>query len=331
MVTLDELVPLVINLPSLEELKAAAERQIAVLNQQKTKLDGIATDLKALIERYNAQKSYLGHAAHWYGEQEWWLKLTVTIVAAGIGILLYIPAIISIALSLAFSFLLIDHYNVASTRDRLISEDLVAQNHSVETMLNLLNGTRENLEKGLKSLCKMNQDMGAENIRLRQNVDTVTRQVEEVKVMNTSLQATIKNFEANEKKLNLQLIAMSEELKKYEDMVGDSTRSFTTNNAVFQKTTNLMVENSKELSTYTEQLQQHLRQFPAMPGSAHSSTHSSPEDSLSKQGTANSAIALRNAQNLQKEIKDVDTSDDYLSALESQAQSLSPPRTKGHK
>lgn len=327
METLEELVPLVINPPSLEELKAAAERQIAVLNQQKTKLDGIATDLKDLIERYNAQKSYLGHAAHWYGEQEWWLKLTVTIVAAGIGILLYIPTIISIALSLAFSFLLIDHYNVASTRDRLISEDLVAQNHSVETMLNLLNGTRENLEKGLKSLCKMNQEMGTENMRLRQNVDIVTRQVEEVKVINTNLQTTIKKFEANEQRLNLQLIAMSEELKKYEDMVGDSTRSFATSNAVFQKTTHAMVENSKELSTYTQQLQQHLRQFPAMPGSA----HSSPEDSSSKQVAENSAMALRNAQRLQKEINDFDTSDDYLSALESQAQSLSPPRIKGHK
>ena len=133
-----ELIPLIRTLPTLEELKIAADQQIAVLSQQRAKLDDISTELQKLIAAYNAQKSLLGHAAHWYGEQIWWLKIIVSIVAAGIASLLYIPFIISMALSLTISFLLLDHHAVATVRDRLITEDLVAQNNSVQEMLGLL-------------------------------------------------------------------------------------------------------------------------------------------------------------------------------------------------
>ena len=93
-----ELIPLIRTLPTLEELKIAADQQIAVLSQQRAKLDDISTELQKLIAAYNAQKSLLGHAAHWYGEQIWWLKIIVSIVAAGIASLLYIPFIISMAI-----------------------------------------------------------------------------------------------------------------------------------------------------------------------------------------------------------------------------------------
>ncbi len=156
--------PLIRTLPILEKSKIAADLEIAVLGQQRAKLSGISTDLQQLIAAYNAQKSLLGHAAHWYGEQIWWLKIIVSIVAAGIAILLYIPCIISMALSLTISFLLLDHHAVATVRDRLITEDLVAQNNSVQEMLGLLNGTRENLEKGLAVLCQMNRKRSRKHI-----------------------------------------------------------------------------------------------------------------------------------------------------------------------
>ena len=316
-----ELIPLIRTLPTLEELKLAADQQIAVLSQQRAKLDGISTDLQQLIAAYNAQKSLLGHAAQWYGEQIWWLKIIVSIVAAGIAILLYIPFIISMALSLTISFLLLDHHAVATVRDRLITEDLVAQNNSVQEMLGLLNGTRENLEKGLAVLCQMNQEMGVENLRLRDNVDSVTRQVNEYKAINVSLNQTIKTLQENEELLNLQLANLSEQLAQYDEIVASGSQSFAEDSQQFKKTTESLQENSKQLQTVTNQLSLHLKQTDR---DLVSSTYSSPDDMHTPNAATTSA--LRDSTELQKKIDDLDPTDDYLSLLESQTNGVSPQR-----
>ncbi|MBP6918761.1 MAG: hypothetical protein KBB94_07590 [Legionellaceae bacterium] len=322
-----ELLPLITNLPTLEELKAAAGEQIAVLSQQRAKLDGISTDLQKLIEAYNAQKSLLGHAAHWYGEQIWWLKIIVSIIAAGIAILLYIPFIISIALSFTISFVLIDHHAVATIRDRLITDDLVAQNNSVQEMLGLLNGTRENLEHGLAVLCRMNQEMGLENLKLRDNVESITQQVEEYSAINVSLNKTIENLQANEAHLTLQLVTLSEELRKYESMIADGSSSFAEESQAFKATTASLEEDGRQLQLVAQTLSHYVGRFPDMTGSVLSSNNSSPADQHKQQEATNSA--LRDSQKLLQEIDDIDLTDDYLSSLESQTQALSPPRRTG--
>ncbi|MEI6093903.1 MAG: hypothetical protein WCR08_00330 [Gammaproteobacteria bacterium] len=318
-----ELIPLIRTLPTLEELKLAADQQIAVLSQQRAKLDDISTELQKLIAAYNAQKSLLGHAAHWYGEQIWWLKIIVSIVAAGIAILLYIPFIISMALSLTISFLLLDHHAVATVRDLLITEDLVAQNNSVQEMLGLLNGTRENLEKGLAVLCQMNQEMGVENLRLRDNVDSVTRQVNEYKAINVSLNQTIKTLHENEEHLNIQLTTLSKQLAQYEDIVASGSNSFAADNQKFKKTTAALQADSKQLEKVANQLSHHLNQTGR---GLSSSAYSSPEDIHTP--NAETTSALRDSKELQKTIDglDLDFTDDYLSLLESQTNGVSPQR-----
>lgn len=321
-VIISELLPVVIGTPSLEDLKAAANRQILILSEQKNKLDGIHTDLEQLIQKYNAQKSYFGHAAHWYGEQEWWLKLTVTLLIAGIGSLLYIPVIISIALSLTLSFLLIEHDTVAKERDRLITEDLTAQNRSVEVMLGLLNGTRENLEKGLTSLCEMNLRMGEENTRLRTQVDTVTHQVATVTELNENLQAIIQSLQANELEMTRQLRDMEKALKKYEQMLSEGTRSFATSNQLFQTTTDAMRVNSEVLDHFTKQVGKQVSLFPSTPNSGYSSTRSSPDD----QNVTASSLAIRKAQRLLQD--GTDPSEQEIANLTDKVQAMSPLR--GH-
>ncbi|NDH66985.1 MAG: hypothetical protein EBY22_03565 [Gammaproteobacteria bacterium] len=318
-----ELIPLIRTLPTLDELKIAADLQIAVLGQQRAKLDGISTDLQQLIAAYNAQKSLLGHAAQWYGEQIWWLKIIVSIVAAGIAILLYIPFIISMALSLTISFLLLDHHAVATVRDRLITEDLVAQNNSVQEMLGLLNGTRENLEKGLAVLCQMNQEMGVENLRLRDNVDSVTRQVNEYKAINVSLNQTIKTLHKNEEHLNIQLTTLSEQLAQYEDIVASGSHSFAADNQKFKETTAALQADRKQLEKVANQLSHHLNQTGR---GLSSSAYSSPEDIHTP--NAETTSALRDSEELQKTIDglDFDPTDDYLSLLESQTNGVSPQK-----
>ncbi len=321
-----EFLPLITNLPSLEELKAAADEQIAVLSQQRVKLDGISTDLQKLIAAYNAQKSLLGHAALWYGEQIWWLKIIVSIIAAGIAILLYIPSIISIALSLAISFVLIDHHAVATIRDRLITDDLVAQNNSVQEMLGLLNGTQDNLEHGLAVLCRMNHEMGLENLKLRDNVDRITQQIEEYSAINVSLNETIENLQANEVHLTMQLVTLSEELRKYESMIADGSISFAKQSQAFKATTASLEEDGRQLQLVAQKLSRHVSQFPDMTGSVLSSNNSSPEDQHKQKEATNSA--LRASQTLLEQIDSINT-DHYLSSLESQAEALSPPRRTG--
>jgi|GEM_PF-5264582 len=324
MIQAQELIPLIGTLPTLEELKIAADLQIAVLGQQRAKLDGISTDLQQLIAAYNAQKSLLGHAAQWYGEQIWWLKIIVSIVAAGIAILLYIPFIISMALSLTISFLLLDHHAVATVRDRLITEDLVAQNNSVQEMLGLLNGTRENLEKGLAVLCQMNQEMGVENLKLRDNVDSVTRQVNEYKAINVTLNQTIKTLHENEERLNLQLTTLSEQLAQYEDIVASGSHSFAADNQKFEETTAALQADRKQLEKVANQLSHHLNQTGR---GLSSSAYSSPEDIHTP--NAETTSALRDSKELQKKIDDLDLdfTDDYFSLLESQTKGVSPAKS----
>lgn len=315
--------PLIRTLPILEKLKIAADLEIAFLGQQRAKLSGISTDLQQLIAAYNAQKSLLGHAAHWYGEQIWWLKIIVSIVAAGIAILLYIPCIISMALSLTISFLLLDHHAVATVRDRLITEDLVAQNNSVQEMLGLLNGTRENLEKGLAVLCQMNQEMGVENLRLRDNVDSVTRQVNGYKAINVSLNQTIKTLQENEEHLNLQLTTLSEQLAQYEKLVASGSYSFAADSQKFKEATASLEADSKQLKTVTNQLSHHLNQTVR-------DLTSSPYISQEDIGTTNAEItsALRDSKELQKTIDglDFDSTNNHFSLLESQTNRASPQR-----
>lgn len=323
------LAPNLATLLSLDDLQTAAANQIADLMQQSTTLDGISTDLSILITRYNAQKSYLGYAAQWYGEKSWWLQITLIIVAAGIANLLYLPAIISLALSLVVSFLLLNHHQVSNEHDRLISEDLVNQNESVQEMQGLLLNTKENLENNLLILCKMNQDMGRENIRLRHNVDAVTQQVEEQKSLNSSLKLTIEDLQTQEIQLNEQLSTLQEELINYKSMIENGTLAFARNDRTLRQTTASLVADSEKFHagatkfcTVTEQLNRKVAGFPEMTTvSPSSQSWLANENSSSK-----SAKALQAYQRLQSRMGEVDITDAQLSTLDQEIEHRSPPR-----
>ncbi len=304
-------------LPSLDSLKAAALEQIMILSRQKETLQDISTDLNNLIIRYNAQKSYLGYAAHWYGELSWWFKLIVSSVVAGIATLLAVPWVISVALSLVSSFLLINHHQVTQTRDRLVCEDLHAQNVSVQTSLDLLNATKEELERSLQTLCQMNIDMGTENLRLRNNIDIVTQQAEGYKEKTVKLQKTIVELEENEHLLTTQLSAVQEKLSSYERMLEDGTLAFARNNMTFQASTLTLQEISlqaqevvgrftHQVDTYTSPIRQDPQSSP--------DSHNGDSSVLSNAATAMAHTATA----------------DRLLKLNQQQQQLQTPVTKGN-
>ena len=238
-------------LPSLENLQAQTAAQIAGLLLQKQKLGDVSTQVASLIARYNAQKSYFGRAAYWYGEQVWWLQLTLSILAAGIAILLYIPTIISIAISLATSFLLIQHHHIAQQRDQLISRDLNAQNEAVQTMMQDLETAKIGLEEKLLVLCKMNQTLGDENMRLRNTVSVVKAEVETYKSLSEEQVRTIEDLKEKETRLNTQLDELQTHLTQYKELVEHGASTFTQNNERFTQLTAQLQTDSKKLRECT--------------------------------------------------------------------------------
>lgn len=240
-------------IPSIEVLQAAAQEQIRVLIEQKSSLENISTDLSDLIQRYNAQKSYLGHAAYWYGEQEWWVKIVVSTLAAAVTNLLLLPAILSMALSLVASFLLQNHYQVSKERDQMICKDLQEQNDSVQVSLLLLNTTKENLEQSLQTLCQMNIDMGKENIKLRENITTLTLQADQYKSTTNQLQSTIHELQSKEHTLSYQISIIEAQLRNYAKMLEEGTLQFTTANNDFRTATDALTISADQLRTVTSQ------------------------------------------------------------------------------
>lgn len=242
------------SLPSLETLQTQAKNHIANLLLQRRKLGDISTQVTDLINRYNAHKSYLGQAAYWYGEQNWWLQIIIGVLAAGIAILLYIPTIISIALTLVASFLLLNHHHVSKQRDQLISRDLHAQNQSVQAMIQDLEIAKTNLEEKLTVLCKMNQDMCSENIKLRTNIAEVGRQVQIYKKLSEEQIATIQALQSKEQLLNTQLEELQSHLTQYKEMVENSAGDFIQNNAQFKLLTEQLTQDSLQLKQVTSDI-----------------------------------------------------------------------------
>lgn len=239
-------------LPKIEVLQAAAKAQIRVLMEQKTSLEVISTDLTDLIQQYNAQKSYLGHAAYWYGEQEWWVKLVISTLAAAVATLVFLPVILSIALSLIASFLLQNHYQVTKERDQWICKDLQEQNESVQLSLVLLNTTKENLEQSLETLCQMNIDMGHENIKLRENISSVTQQAELYKANSIRLQSTIDSLQSNEQVLSSRIATVESQLEDYERMLKEGILTYVNTNKTLRTAAQALLEDSNNLRKVTE-------------------------------------------------------------------------------
>lgn len=308
-----ELTPqkLVSSLPSLEELQKEASLQIANLLLQKRKLGDISTKVNNLITRYNAQKSYLGYAAQWYGEQVWWLQIAVSTVATGIAIILYVPTIISIALSLVASFLLINHHQVSQERDRLISRDLNSQNQAVQTMLTKLETAKKKLEENLEILCKLNQAMCGDNIKLRNTVVTVTEKSKELEIFIESQAQQISTLQANEQLLSQQLKDLELQFTQYKDLVEESAKSFAQNNQEFGAVTARMTVHSEELRNVTA----NIVSSTTVTYSNSSSLNSSPDN-----GHQTKLVLEQADEKLSGPI----VSEDYIKELDKQVKLLTP-------
>lgn len=268
---MDELRQQLLTFPSLDDLKATTYAQILALSERKEGLQKISTDITDLIARYNAQKSYLGHAAHWYGELNWWLKIIVSTVAVGVAILLTVPWVISIALSLVASFLLMNHYEVTQARNRLICTDLNEQNKSVQSSLDLLNDTKKKLEKSLESLCKLTIEMGAENQKLRTNVDAITQKSEEYQKKTIQLESTIQALQEKNELLSTQVFEAQNQLNNYGSMLINGTLIYTNANASLQKTAAETKNLVKKMSSVSDKFAEAVNTLTALPYKKHSS------------------------------------------------------------
>ena len=238
-------------LPIINYFNDAACAQISALLERKEDLQKISTDITDLIARYNQQKSYLGHAAHWYGELNWWFRIIVSTVAAGVAIVLTVPWVISIALSFVASCLLMNHYEVTHTRDRLIYTDLNEQNTSVQNSLSLLNNTKIQLEISLESLHKLYNAMKEENQKLCINVDAITQQSAEYRNKTIQLESTIEGLIQKNELLSAQFSEASEQLRRNVCMLEDGTSAFAMANDSLKKDakyTEQQLEKAREAS-----------------------------------------------------------------------------------
>lgn len=297
------------SLKSLEALKLEATKQIANLLTQKQGLSNILTKVNTLIERYNAQKSYLGYASHWYGEQVWWMQIAVSIIAAGVAMILYIPTIISIALSLVTSFLLINHHHSTKERDRLISQDLESQNQAVKTMLTQLEATKRTLEGNIKSLCELHQKMCDQNIELRTTLSGVTAQAAEFKELSTKQSQQIKELQEKEQALYQQLEALQTEFSQYQKIVQESSEQFVQENQSFSET-------AANLRKTTESLSGVIGTVVSIAARSSNSLNASPTSSNTK------AVIQKVEESLNESTVDADFIDD----LTAQVAALTPQK-----
>lgn len=305
-------------LPNLNFLQTQILGQITELATQRGHLAQYSTDINQLITRYNAEKSYLEHAAHWYGELSWWLKIWVSVMVASFGILLTIPWIISIALSLTLSILFIDHHHITKKRDQLICVDLQAQNASVQTALTLLEDTKTELERTLQTLCDMSLKMGEENIRLRNNVAEVTQQANQLRAQTQALQMTIDDLQEKNKQLVLDLAAGQIELDKYATMVRNGSLVFADNVHNIQEATKGLQSSNATLREVASRLD--VITSPQRPiGGAFIKPTASPDD----------IAALKGAQS----ILDVDQHDleAELARIQEQKTGLTPTKSNNKK
>ena len=299
-------------LPSLDTLKAATYAQILALSERKEGLQKISTNITDLIARYNAQKSYLGHASYWYGELDWWLRLIVSTVAAGVAILLTVPWVISIALSLVASFLLMNHYEVTQARDRLICTDLNEQNISVQTSLEHLNDTKKELEKSLESLCKLTMAMGEENQKLRINVDVITHQAEEYRSTTIHLQSQIEELQEKNTQLSIQVSDAQKQVSDYADMLKDGTLTYTRMNAELEQT---VAETQVHITEILDAAARFVKGVDTMTSPMREVAQHSPDSDNGRSSVLDEALALLGDSEL----------DDQLFKLEQQEHILRTP------
>lgn len=319
----------------LNHLKQKTREQIGVLSQQSATLDGISTDLKTLITRYNAQKSYLGYAAQWYGEQEWWLQITVSIIGAGIGTLLYIPFIISVALSCVVSFLLLEHYQFTTVRDQLIITDLERQNSFVETIKGLLLNTKASLEDNLAIVWQMAERMNEENGQLKASNAAMSQEVETYKELTKNLQASVTSLQEKEATFRLQITGLQEELEKSKALIESGTAALSQSSAEFQSATASLLADATTLRQETagfaaaaQQLRQTVSSSSSPPRFPVTSFHPSPTSDDEYERDQRTATALRTAEQLGDDIDDLDL-EQGIARTEEQFLHLSPSRNKG--
>ncbi len=210
---------------TLEALQADTQSQISALNQQSQSLTQYTQDVADLIRRYNAKKSFLGHATHWYGEQAWWMKLIISVVLTGFGMLCHLSFISSCFLSLALSFLAIDHHTVSKERNEIIAEELKDQNDSLESSLGHLQTTRTKLERITNTLCAMNAQMSKIHARLEEDIRVTQDQLSQSRNAVMALQGQMDSFQQTQTELEKRLSEATKHLESYQLIVESGAKS----------------------------------------------------------------------------------------------------------
>ncbi|MCR9191206.1 MAG: hypothetical protein NXI01_00910 [Gammaproteobacteria bacterium] len=245
---------------SIETLRVNAEAQLALLSAQSTDVETYTGNVNALIRQYNLRKSYFGYAAHWYGEQQWWIKLIFSMVLAAVGTLFQIPLVITALLSLALSFLFINHHHISSEKDRLIASDLEDQRASLAGSVTLLNETRAQLGQITIHLCTLHMQMAAAHTQAEQQLETLGTNLEESKALIQQQEIALAQSLADQKNLQEKLALAGEQINQYEITMQQQTRQLQDTDAKLEKTNQDLGQHSEALAAkqfeFSSQVQQ---------------------------------------------------------------------------
>ncbi|PJD91465.1 MAG: hypothetical protein CK424_06530 [Legionella sp.] len=234
---------------ALDILQTNAESEIRTLGQQYQSLNTYTQDMDLLIQRYNAKKSFLGYATHWYGEKTWWMKLIVSTVLIGVGILCQISFVSSCLISMALSFFFIEHHSKSKERNDIIAKDLRDQKRSLQNSLTYIRTTQEDFKKITLPLIDMNRQMRTVQEDLQEEISRAKNYLNQAEDTAKTLQIQVESFQQSQAELKTQLAEATQMLHTYHQIIAGGATSFSQTSQSFSATNK---DFSKEVQKFQE-------------------------------------------------------------------------------
>lgn len=182
---------------TINHLKELSDNEIIRLNNERKVIESVHSNLDLLIKRYNIEKSYFGQISHWYGSRPWWAKILLLIaiitIGIGLGFACHIPITLSLTTGIIYfscTFLLTNHYKITKKQTKLLCEDIIELEKSLETSVKHFNCINENIKKILTDLHTINSQLLTELQKFTNEVTILTNKVSEYKKIIEELNKT---------------------------------------------------------------------------------------------------------------------------------------------
>ncbi len=165
------------------KLETTVSEYVNTLRTRKQNIIDMKDSLTALMANYHKEKSYIAELIDLYGKQSWLEKTNVGLTFLAIGALIgaianltVIFAVLASCVYITLHFLIMNDFNIKSTRDKQLYDDLVAMEVSLNTSIRELNSATAQLNAIQTASFSLNTQYDAQNVSFQNQVNTFATQ-----------------------------------------------------------------------------------------------------------------------------------------------------------